>query len=214
MDFHLLSYVRQQDDGSQLGELRRVIYDPERRQLVSLIVQESDLAGHAVVVPMDVVAAADDDAVYVSLTLDQLRDLEPYAYAVNVAPPPADVDPRTHSADLDEELLDIPDVAPVGAADGITSIAFTPIMEVQRSIPEGAVPIDDATSVFAGDRDLGNVKRISVDDTSSEVSAFMVERGLIFTHAIEVPAEWVAGVETGRIDLNVPISVVEEHNRK
>jgi uncharacterized protein YrrD len=213
MDFHLLSDVRDQD-GNTLGELRHLVLDPRPRRIVSLVVQQSDLAGHAVVVPIDAVLSADDDAVYLNFSPEEMRSLQPYAVAYNVAPPPADIDPETQSSDQPQDPIDVPDVAPVGAAQGITSIAYTPIVEVSRNIPEGTIVVDDGTSICATDGELGKLERLISGDTVDEVTALVVESGALFTHPIEVPVNLVVSFEIDRINLRLSQSEIQAANEE
>lgn len=208
MEFHLLSDVRQQDSGDILGELRHLVYDPVQRRVQALVVQEARMGGHAVAVPWSAVAVADDDAVYLSLSSEEFDQLEPYAVGINVAPPPADLDPSTPSADFEQEPIDVPDVAPVGAAEGITSIAFTPIIQEFARVPEGSVVLDDGTAVWTTDGEIGMVERIETGDDGTVGALALEEHGLLATN-ITIPWDWVAEVEPGRINLSVDRQAVE-----
>jgi len=208
MDFHLFADVRQ-SDGGKLGELRHVIYDPQTRQVPSIVVQPTGPQGAAVIVPIGVVDAADDNGVYLSLSPEAFDALQPYAFGVNVAPPPAEYDPSTHTADLDEEFVDVPNVPPVGAAEGITSIAYTPILEVQRNISADDLVIDDGTVVEALDGEIGRVEHVLVGDDTRQVTGFLVEKGALFPRSAQVPMDWVASIEGDRISLNVDRTAVE-----
>jgi uncharacterized protein YrrD len=208
MDFHIHSDVRR-TDGGKLGELRHVVLDPDVRHVISLVVQETGLDGHAVVVPSDDVDSADEDAVYLSLSREQLDQLPRYAYGRNVAPPPADLDPEVASSDQVQEPIDVPDVPPVGAATGITSIAFTPIVEIRRNLPPEAVVIDDHTVVTATDGDIGHVRHVLEDDQTRRVTGFVVQKGLLFSHDVDVPIDWLAGVQGHRLALRIDKRSVE-----
>ena len=202
MDFHIHSNVRR-TDGGKLGELRHVVLDPDVRHVISLVVQESGLDGHAVVVPSDDVDSSDGDAVYLSLSREQLDQLPRYAYGRNVAPPPADLDPDVASSDQVQEPIDVPDVPAVGAATGITSIAFTPIVEIRRNLPPDAVVVDDHTIVAATDGDIGHVRRVRQDDQTRKLTSFIVHKGVVFAHDVHIPIDWLAGVEGHRLVLRV-----------
>lgn len=208
MDFHLLADVRE-TAGPKLGELRHVVCDPGTRQVHSIVVKPSAADVGAVVVPIDAVDAADDDAVYLSLDEEEFTGLERYAFARNIAPPPAEYDPRNPSADEEQEPIDVPDVPPVGAAEGITSIAYTPILEVQRNIPDADVVLDDTTTVHATDGDLGRVEHVLVSDDSLQVTGLIVEKGLLVQRSLEIPVEWVADMAPGLVVLNVDRRAVE-----
>jgi uncharacterized protein YrrD len=210
MDFRLLADVWQRD-GERLGELRHVVYDPAAKHVIALVVQQEGMSGHAVLLPAARITGTEPDGevTYTDLTPEQFKQLKPYAYGENIAPPPADIDPiDNRSADLDEGIVEIPDVAPVGAAEGITTIAYTPLIEEVRNLPEGVVVIDDSTEVRATDGALGRAKHVLTSDNSMRVSGFIVERGHIFTHELEVPIDWVATISSGVIALTVDSKTV------
>lgn len=208
MDFHLLADVRQ-SDGGKLGELRHVVYRPDSGEVRSIVVQPTSGESGAVLVPISAVDTADDDAVYVRLSEDEFRALEPYAVGMNIAPPPAEYDPTNPSADLHEEPVDVPNVPPVGAAEGITSIAFTPIMDVQRNIGEGEVVVGDRTMVRATDAELGHVEHVLVSDDTRRVTDFLVEKGVLFPQTVQVTVDWVEGVLSNTIVLGVDRATVQ-----
>lgn len=207
MDFHLLSDVRQRD-GGKLGELRHVVYDPEMRRVVSLVVQQTGLDGASLIVPIEPVVESDDDGVYLTLTVEQFDALEPYAYGRNIAPPPADVADEISSSDYEQEPADVPDVPPIGAASGITTIAFTPIVEVLRNIPDGAITIDDQSIVSATDGDIGRVEHVLMEDETKKIRGFIVETGSVVTHSWEIPMAWVRSIQPGAVLLNVDLNTV------
>jgi len=201
MDFHLLRDVRE-EEGGKLGELRHVIYDSPSRQVKALIVQHTGFSGSAVVVPFDVVMRSDEDATYIKLSAQEFDRLEKYAYGQNTAPPPAEYDPSTKAEDFAQELMDVPNVPPVGAAEGITSIAFTPVMDVWLNVPEGSLVIDDATAVTAQDGDIGQVRHVLTDE-QGVLEGFVAEKGLFFTTDVEIRLPWVQEVTSGKVVLNL-----------
>lgn len=212
MELHLLSDVRQVD-GPSLGELRHVVCDSKTKKVFSLVVQESGFDGRAVIVPAEFVAAADDDAVSLRMDETQLHSLEPYAYSQNVAPPPADVADDIESADYKQEFVDVPNVPPVGAAQGITTIAFTPIVEVWRNVPAGSAVIGDKTVVAAQDGDVGDLERLVVDDESLVITSLVVESNGLATHMTEIPADLVERIQSGRIDLSPTLAEIRSRQK-
>jgi uncharacterized protein YrrD len=208
MDFHFLADVRQVDGGT-VGELRHIVVDSETREVRSLVAQQTGLDGHAVVVPIGTVDSADDDATYLHLTERQFRSLESFAYARNIAPPPAEVDPETWSSDIDEDvpgLPDVPDVPPVGAAAGISTIAFMPILEVTENVPEGSVVLSDTTMVQALDGQLGTLTHVHADDETRRVTAFDVQTRGVFVREVQVPADAVASLDPESLTVELTLA--------
>jgi uncharacterized protein YrrD len=205
MDFHFGSAVRERD-GGKIGELRRLVYDPETRQVVSLVVEEGLLEARDRVVPIGAVATADDDAVSLELSHPQFDSLPEYAVERNVAPPP---ELQNQVPDQIKEPFDVPDVPPVGAATGIESIAYTPVMAENVRVPREDEVIDGGSVVWATDGEIGKVKDVITDDETNRIVTLVVESGTIFTHDTDIPFTWVETVRPETIVLNVEKSVAK-----
>src|SRR5438045_3955878 len=113
-----------QADGGKVGELTRLVFDPDSRVVASLVVQPNRGDLNELVVPGEVVQDADDQAAQLSVDQHTFDAFPPFEVDRNIAPPPdvADV-----TSDLIKDPIDVPDVAPVGFATGVESIAFVPI---------------------------------------------------------------------------------------
>jgi uncharacterized protein YrrD len=206
MEFRFGADIRGRD-GDSLGTFQRVICDTGTQQVVALVATEGGLAERQVVVPIGAVADSDDEAVTVELSRQQFAGLEDYvASARNIAPPP-DID------NIDEDQvtdpIDIPDVAPIGAATGIESIAFTPIIEEVTNVDGMDQVLDSGTAVWATDGDLGQLRSVEVSDETKRISAIVFGGGGNVAGSIEVPAERIASVQTGTIILAVDRAAVE-----
>src|SRR5947207_2671820 len=112
MDFHLGSDVRGRED-EKLGDLRRIVVDPETREVVSLVVQHAGFDERELIVAIGAVDAADHTGIALVLSGDQFNDLEDFANTRNVAPPPV-ADNLEEDTNLAPE--NVPDVPSVGAA--------------------------------------------------------------------------------------------------
>lgn len=206
MEFHFGADI-QGRDGDSLGTFQRAICDPATQQVVALVATEGGLGERQVVVPIGTVATSDDDAVTVELSRQQFAGLENYvASARNIAPPP-NID------NLDEDQvtdpIDIPDVAPVGAATGIESIAFTPIIEETTNVPGVDQVVDSGTAVWATDGDVGQLRALEVSDETNRISAIIFGGAGNVAGSIEMPADRIASVQTGTIILTVDRATVE-----
>jgi len=205
MEFHLGAQMRN-PDGKVLGTLQRVVYQQESSRVVSLVALHGGWSEREVFVPIGQVQAADDEAVEITLRGDQYDMLDIYSETRNVAPPP---DAAEVSSDLVHEPVDVPDVLPVGAATGVESIAFTPIVEELSYVLPGEQVVDHSTVVWAIDGEVGKVSSVLVDDETMRLSGFLAQRGVIFTHSARVPMEWVENVLPETIVLTVDRATVE-----
>lgn len=207
MDFQFGAEVRR-PDGGKLGELRRVIYDPDTAQLVSLVVTHTSVDGREVVVPIGTVNSADDGAVALAVTEAQFDTFEDFVLEErNIAPPP---DAAEVTSDLIHDPIDVADNLPIGAATGIESIAFTPMIEELDNVPPGDFVLDSQTAVWATDCEVGQLRRIRVSDETDRVQSMLVERGTFFKHETEIPFNTVESVQAETIVLAVPSAALAE----
>ncbi|HEX2171414.1 MAG TPA: PRC-barrel domain-containing protein [Dehalococcoidia bacterium] len=63
-------------DGEKVGEVHRVRFDPNTGRTLSFVVRSGFLFTHDAELPGDTIASVDDQAVYLSLTKDQVRQHE------------------------------------------------------------------------------------------------------------------------------------------
>lgn len=208
MELHFGGDVRGRED-EKLGTLRRVLFDPETFEVISLIIHHGGPDDRLVQVPVGAIDVADHDGIVLALSSDQLSELGEAGESHNIAPPPT-----ADNLETQEEIapVDVPDVPAVGAATGVESIAFTPIVEETSFAPGQADGIDSDTVIAALDGELGQVADVLVDDETKRIRGFAVEKGLIFKHDIEVPREAVTEYRPGTIVLNVPRSDLENQN--
>lgn len=198
--------VRQRD-GDKLANLDRVVFDPGTQQVISLVVRHAGFAGREVVVPVGAVERAEEDDVYVELSGEQFDQLPPYTSDRNLAPVP-----NVQNIDEDQvtDPVNVPDVPPVGAATGVESIAFTPIIQETVDQPSGDIALSASTEVWATDGHLGPLKGLEVSDQTNRIETFLVKEGVLFTHEVAAPAGNVASVGPDRIVLDVTKAALEE----
>lgn len=205
MDFHFGARVLGNDEIG-VGELTRVVYDPDGWTIDSVIAESARMGERELQVPLDVVDTTDDETVQLFISEDEFENLDEFSRSFNVSPPP-----DRDFADTDEADELVPGSAspPVGAATGIESIAFTPIVEENMQIPGGDGVIDRSTEVWAADGLVGNVRAVSVDDGTRRMTGLVVRHGAIFTHEIVVPVEVVESMRTDAVVLKVERAAVD-----
>ena len=148
----------------------------------------------------------DDEIVQLALSEDEFEDLDVYSLSHNVAPPP---DRDFADVDEEDELAPGSESPPVGAATGIESIAFVPIVEEDLYIPGGDGVFDRSTEVWATDGLVGHVRAVNMEDETGRISGVVVRHGTIFTHEIAVPVEYVETMRTDTVVLNVDRAAVD-----
>lgn len=198
MQFRFGSEVRERDD-SRLGELTRAVYNPQTEQVASLVVQPSAIEQGEVLVPIGAVRSADDEAVSLEIDHDQfLDDLDSFEDIRNLAPPPETEEPE------EPGLPGVPPEPPIGAATGIESIAYTPIIQEDIHVPRDDVVLDSNTEVWASDGELGRLREVDVNDETHRVTTLVVAHGFVFVEHTPIPIDLVSVINSEHVLLNVP----------
>jgi uncharacterized protein YrrD len=208
MNFQLGADV-ERPDGGKVGELHRVVYDPETEEIVSIVVTHNALDGREVVVPIGTVDSADDVSIVLAVTENQFDAFDDFAIERNVAPPP---DAEDVDSDLIHDPIDVPDVLPVGAATGVESIAFTPVIEELEHVPVGDQILDTDTRVYATDGEVGHIWQVWVNDQTRQVDSFVVSRGTFRKHERVVPFDVVDSILTEAVTLTVATKDLQDPN--
>jgi uncharacterized protein YrrD len=187
MDFQFGAVVSSRD-GIRLGDLHAVVFDRGTGEVRSLVVDPDGAEGDFRLVPIGAVDDADRMEIFVTLSDDQFTNLPRFAEVRNIAPPPT-----ADNLDVDEEELptSVPDVPAIGAATGIESIAFTPVLEEEIAVPDEDSVIDNGFTVRATDGDVGQVREIVTDDQTNRITYVSVARGTVFEHDVDIPAGWL-----------------------
>ena len=92
---------------------------------------------------------------------------------------------------------------PVGAATGVESIAYTPVVHEHLHVPTGDQVLDHDTTVWATDGEVGHVVQVRVHDETRQIESLMAERGALRKHARFVPADAIDTIGGEAITLAV-----------
>jgi sporulation protein YlmC with PRC-barrel domain len=193
----------QDGEGGKLAEVTRVILDPETQEIVTIVARNADIDGEEVLIPIGTVASGDDQVLTVAMDKDQFDGLESFEWVQNVAPPPG-VEPTEEPG-----LPDVPPVPPVGAATGVESIAYTPLLQESFNIPSGDAVIDKDTAIWATDGLLGKARQVEISDETRRLQSLTLAHGLIFTDDVTVSADLITSIRPDTIILSVEQRALE-----
>jgi len=195
-------------DNKDVGEVNRLIVDPETKLVNSLIV--SHMAGGERLVDVDLIASSDQEAVRLSIPASETASLPPFVHETvthvsdwrniafgggpvtstgNVSGPVA-YGPGSYASPASQPFFT---TAPIG----------TIVTETVTDMPEGDVAVGKGTEVKGSDgKSIGHIHDVVYDD-NDEITAFVVQSGHIFHKQTEVPISTVAGIAHDHLRLNV-----------
>ena len=196
MEFHIGAPIYDRD-GNHDGSVKHVVIDPATKEVAEIVLGEGGILGRDVVVPIGAVQKAEKDRIDLALDHEQVNGLSDFTVTSYQSPPPE----YFGGAPYANAGLITMGAAPVGAATGIESIAFTPIVETTEKIPEGDVDLSPGTDVYATDGKVGSIRDVILDEQTNRVRAFIIEEGFLFHHDLEVSVDQVASFADGRVTL-------------
>jgi uncharacterized protein YrrD len=190
-----------------LGEVTRVIVDPERDQIAAVVVKRGRLLATERVVPLASVIAGDGAQLRLDMDTEEFEQLDAFDSQMYREPDPDYTGPPGFDhggmSGGNMQLNSYVALGPWLAFGNAAPVAGFPGGEVTRpktypgDIAEGAGVFDSS-----GDN-VGSVDSITFDAETRRVTSLVMKRGLIVRSTVEVPAEWVQDLEEGAVRLNV-----------
>jgi uncharacterized protein YrrD len=176
-------------DGTHVGKVDRVVIEPDVQRVTHIVIHKGTWLSRDIVVPLDEVERADKDGVHLRLGPEQVEALPDFV-EVEWAQPREDwVPPPGYF----ESVVLWPPYFGQPAA---------PATE-RLNIGEYEVAITEGTDVECTDGKLGVVDRVLVDAQTGRLQGMVVRQGLILTHDVIVPAQWIAGADADAVRLSV-----------
>ena len=172
---------------SVAGHLERLAIDPERRQLLCLVVHCGGHIGYDVVLPPRLLARAASDVIRLRINAERLDRL----------PGPIE---REEDALLGLRLPHIQELpAPIGWP---THYAFTfPENRVHSTLPPGTIELTNSTVVQAPDGMIGTLAGVQVQEDWA-LDTLIVRVGTLSRKDILIPIAWVQRLDGMQIDLD------------
>jgi hypothetical protein len=179
--------------------------------VTSLVFDPEGVEADFRMMPIGAVDSADRMEIFTELSPEQFNDLPRYAEVRNIAPPPL-ADNLEDEENKEPEV--VPDVPPVGAATGVESIAFTPILQEDTAVPPDDSVIDASFTVRATDGVVGQVHEVIVDNETNRITRLGVNRGTVFTHEVDIPAGWLREIGPDWIGISADKATVASRGER
>lgn len=198
-------------DGEKIGNIERLVLDPQSRHVVQMIVSGGFLGMHRHIVDVGMIASQSNDKIVLDMSEDTARKLPEFVETQYVEVPQDEVNeapfflPNAGGAGL--YLYGAPYVGRgyEGRKDSFFDAAPTepPIVQNRNNLEENDVLISDGTDVVGADGNkVGTVEEVYLDG-DGRLTGFLVKKGFIFTRDIRVPMDWVQEVDGDAIHLSV-----------
>jgi len=185
-------------EGKKIGELERVVIDPQTREVVYLVVKSGFLLMNDRLISSDQVGEATDQQIVVNISQDHLDELpafEEFHY----------VSVENDNIDNAGQFYWYPPPAGWYLPGGYYPFVRPLYIRVsEKNIPENTVALREGAKVFTTDgQHVGNIDRLITDADSEYVTHVVISNGLLLKERKMVPAFWLANVSEDEVHLAV-----------
>jgi uncharacterized protein YrrD len=213
-------------DGTTIGQLDRVVVDPRTKEVNYIIVRKGAFFKTDKVVPLTLVARADDHEVMLredAGDLEQLPDFEERYYvpaddaggapgipaAAASAGLPAAQTLYPYPPAMGGEMAGLGNVG-TGGAMGALNIPQPVVERTERAIPDDNVAIRPGERVMSADgQNVGSVEQVLTGEYADKATHFVISQGLLFKDRKLIPMGWVSDIGEDRLQLAVDADFLE-----
>ena len=195
-------------EGQKLGNLDRVIIDPNTKEVTHLVIEKGLLFPTNKVVAIDMVNPVIKDNIALlgpQKDIDDFQDFE-----------------ETHYVDLEQADYPDPEAKAVywypptnfawwrTGADMIYPPMPVYIRKTKQNIPEGTIAVEEGAKVLSrDDKHVGNVEQVIVDSQDNRVTHFVISEGLLFKEQKLIPVFWISAIDEHEVRLSVDADLMD-----
>lgn len=187
----------------QIGELDRVVIDPQTKEVSHLVVRKGMIFTEDKVVPMNMVAAVKGEQVILREHAGDLQGLPKFEVEHHI---PVDREEGSRILDAGVGVPPYYLYPPYGIP---PYAAMRPTKTIQN-IPEGTIALQEGAQVIGMDgEDVGQLKEVLTSTTTGWATHFIVSRGLLDREEKLIPSTWVSGIREDEVMLYVNADLIE-----
>lgn len=200
-------------EGKDVGTIDRVVLKPDTKEVTHIVVRKGFLFTEDKVVPISLVGPATADQVMLCQDAQEMENL-PHFEESYYLPAETDVnDPQTAS-DQDRSLYWYPPIAGQYGENIYSSYGASGapryILQKERNIPDGTVPIRESARVLSSDgKDVGDIERIFTDASAGYATHLLISEGLLLKKKKLIPTAWLGSVDEDEVHLLVDSHYLE-----
>jgi uncharacterized protein YrrD len=196
-------------EGEHVGDIDRVVLDPESKRVTHLVVQKGFLFRDEKLISLSLVANATEDRVTLRPFGSDPEDLPDFEEAHYV---PVERGPESPpgSAHWARPLLWYPPVGsawPTGGVFRDDEQAYA--LKTRQNIPEGTVALEEGAQVISSDgQHVGDIERVFTDPLADRATHLLIAEGLLLKEKKLIPAAWLSHVLEYQVHLLVDAGFV------
>lgn len=199
-------------DGKDVGRVDRVVIEPRTKEVTHIVVQRGFLFTEDKVVPISLIASADEDEVTLRGDAGDLNRLLPFEEVNYIPLNNAEANAAAYPADYAPPLYAYPSAMGwVGYSMNYPSYYPPRIVDTEQNIPDDTVALAEGARVISADGEhVGNVERVLTEPEADRATSFIISQGLFFTERKRIPISWVSNLEDDAVYLSVRAELLKD----
>ena len=196
-------------DGEKVGEIDRVVLDPDDREITHLVVRQGFLFTTDKILPVDMIEEATEERVELGMEAQELEELPDFEETNFVPVHRAEfTGPRQRGFAPPFYWYPPTGITWGSAAEGTVGTAaptVPPFVTAEEErVPEGTVPLKEGATVVSSDGDnVGSIKAVITDPEENRATHLVIARGLLLTEEKCIPTSWISTVMEDEVHLKV-----------
>jgi uncharacterized protein YrrD len=204
MEFNIGAKVFTADD-EKVGNIDRVVLDPDTNEVTNLVVQKGFLFTTDKVVPTSLVDSATEERVTLKEKVDDLDEFPDFEESYYI--PLKHGYPTVPVRDMAHSYYWYP---PIGWFRGVTTYDAPYYAVKSGNVPSDAVVLEEGTKVITSDQEhVGDIDQVVTDAESGRISHLIISKGLILTKEKLIPSNWIKTTFKDEVHLSVSSELVE-----
>lgn len=198
-------------DGEKVGDIERVVLDPESKEVTHVVVEKGFLFTTDKVVPVSLIGPTTEDRVTLredAGDLEALPDFEEKHFVAITETEEPEVSPPGY-------VRPIYWYPPAGltwwGTPGYGYHIPPYVIQTERHVPEGTVALAEGAKVVGSDGEhVGDVEAVLTDPEQDRATHLLISQGLLLTEEKLVPTTWVSMVMEDEVHLAVGSQLLDQ----
>lgn len=199
-------------DGQDAGSIDRVVLNSNTKEVTHIVVRKGFLFTEDKIVPLNLIASADDVRVVLQRDAGKLDDLPPFEETHYVPLDETEVNTTAYPTGMASPLYWYPPMGGwMGYAGYRYGYSYPPPYptETEQNIPEGTVALKEGAEVVSADNQhVGTLKRIFTESQDNRATHFLLSDGFLFKEKKIVLVSWIRKIQKDKVYLGVGAAVI------
>ena len=199
-------------DGQQVGKISRFVVDPATNEVTHIVVQKGWLLPEDKVVALQMVSAATEEKVVLSVDMDDFDHLPPFEeeYFVRTADDDMRAAGYATSKNFPAYCWYPPQGYPGYPTFTLDYHPMSTMVTTRRNTPEETIPLKDGANIISADGEhVGNIERLFIEPGFNRATHLVIKYGTLFKERKLIPTHWVKSVEEDKVYLNVSSQLLD-----